>query len=123
MKFTTFICYELADIIHRSFFKLKIDLLACCVNNKDVNYYNHMLLSTARDLSCYVAQVNVAQYGGSGLIQPAKTILASIMNIKGGKNATILVDDLNIQEIQKHHARRAGYPHPIFKPIPPTNDN
>lgn len=58
LYFTTFYCFELADIEHRSFFRSKIDLLAVSEYNKDTNYFSNLVESTARDLNVIVAQAN-----------------------------------------------------------------
>jgi len=122
LQFTTFICYELADILHRSMFKMNVDLLTSCVWNKDINYYNNMLSSTVRDLHCYLAQCNTSQYGDSCIIQPTKTEDCTIAKIKGGNNSSIITAKLNINKLRNFHSLKSPNDDETFKPVPPGNN-
>jgi hypothetical protein len=119
LNFTTFICFEMADILHRAIFKMNLDLLTCCVWNKDINYYDRMLYSTVRDLHCYLAQSNTSQYGNSCILQPKKMEEHCMVNIKGGKNSTIITEDLDIAAIKYYHSLKRNSLDPAFKPMPP----
>ncbi|WP_420229334.1 hypothetical protein ACOBWA_10735 [Psychrobacter sp. ER1] len=105
-SFTTYNCYELSDITHRSLFKSEIDLLIACVWNRDTNYYEHILESVVRDIHCYTVQVNTSQYGGSCVLQPTKTFNSNIIYIKGGDNTCILTTTLNIKKSEIFNTSR-----------------
>lgn len=99
--FTTFNCFELTNITHRSFFKSRIDILFACEYNVDVNYFSTLVESSARDLHCYVVQSNSSFYGDSRITQPTKTATKDILKIKGGTNPSALIGKVNIQKLRK----------------------
>ena len=69
--------------------------------NRDVNYYSNILESLSRDIHCYCVQVNSSNYGDSRITMPSKTEEKDIMRTKGGKNSTILVDEIDIKKIRE----------------------
>jgi len=101
LYFTVFNCYELANISHRALFKSKIDLLVACEYNPDVNYFSNIVESSSRELHCYFIQSNNAQYGDSRITQPSKTEIKDIVKIKGGRNYTIIVDEIDIDKLRE----------------------
>ncbi len=124
-QFSTYNCYELADITHRSIFKNKIDLLVACVFNKDTNYYNHIMESVVRDLHCYTVQVNTAQYGGSCVLRPSKTDSKTLIFVKGGENECVLKATLNMKNLRDFQFSKTGnnvHNSQSFKPVPPGFD-
>ena len=44
-------------------------------------------------------QVNSSNYGDSRITMPSKTEEKDIMRTKGGKNSTILVDEIDIKKL------------------------
>ena len=100
VSFSTYNCFELSDITHRSIFKSDIDLLVACVWNKDTNYYQHILESAVRDLHCYVVQSNTSQYGGSCVLRPTKTESKTLLYVKGGENSCVLTVDIDIEALR-----------------------
>lgn len=64
---TSLYCFEMADTLHRSIFRSKIDLLIASEWNKDVPYFSNIVEALSRDLHCYIAQANTSQYGDSRL--------------------------------------------------------
>ncbi|AWT49049.1 hypothetical protein DLE54_05570 [Psychrobacter sp. YP14] len=117
--FTTYNCFELSDITHRSLFKSEIDLLVACVWNKDTNYYGHILESVVRDIHCYTLQVNTSQYGGSCILQPTKTVNSNIIYVKGGENSCILTTTLNIKKLRDFQFKSKPGKSDYFKHLPP----
>jgi hypothetical protein len=121
--FTSYYCFELADTFHRSIFRSKIDLLIASEWNKDVPYFSNIVEALSRDLHCYIAQVNTSQYGDSRLTQPSESARKDLLKLKGGKNDTVLVEDLNIialREFQlKYFERIESDNDKSFKPVPP----
>lgn len=122
-SFTTYNCYELSDITHRSLFKSEIDLLIACVWNRDTNYYEHILESVVRDIHCYTVQVNTSQYGGSCVLQPTKTFNSNIIYIKGGDNTCILTTTLDIKKIRDFQYKSKPNKNDYFKHLPPGYDH
>ena len=69
--------------------------------NRDVNYYSNILESLSRDIHCYCIQVNSSEYGDSRITQPSKTEEKDIIRTKGGKNSTILIDEIDIERLRE----------------------
>ena len=99
--FSNFNCFELADIEARSRMKNYIDLLIASVFNKDTYYFKNILESTCRDLHVYIAQSNTSIYGDCEIIQPTKKDEMIIGYTKGGINDTLLVGEINIEELRE----------------------
>jgi hypothetical protein len=121
LYFSPYYCVELADIIHRSIFKSKVDLIISSEWNQDTNYFSSIVESLSRDLHCYVAQVNNSEYGDSRLTQPTKTEKKDLIRLKGGLNNTILVGEIDINSLREF--QRKNYEltkdDKTFKPVPP----
>ena len=114
-------CYELASLEDRCLFKGKVDFIVCSEFNKDVNYFSNIVESAARDLHCYVVQVNSAQFGDSRVVSPSKTEKLNPLRIKGGDNQTFLTMRLPLQQLRSHQLKRYGLQKDSkeYKPTPP----
>lgn len=99
--FTVFNCYELANVEDRAMFRSKIDFMVTAEWNADTNYFSNIAESSARDLHCYFVQVNTAQYGDSRIVSPTKTERMNLLRTKGGKNETLLIQDLDIGALRQ----------------------
>ncbi|REL39151.1 hypothetical protein DYD21_04120 [Rhodohalobacter sp. SW132] len=125
LYFTTFYCFELADIEHRSWFRSKADLLIASELNKDVNYFSNIIDSTARDLNMYVAQVNSSEYGDNRLTRPAKTIYKNLIRLDGGENDLVIIATIDLKEFREY--LEVGYEDQkdakVYKPSPPSFDH
>ena len=119
ISFATYNCFELSDITHRSLFKSEIDLLIACVWNKDTNYYQHIIESTVRDVHCYTVQANTSQYGGSCVLQPTKTVIKTMLSVKGGENSCILTTKLDIKKLRDFQYKSKPNSKDSFKHLPP----
>lgn len=123
LYFTSYYCFELADTFHRSIFRSKIDLLIASEWNKDTPYFSNIVEALSRDLHCYIAQVNTSQFGDSRLTQPSESARKDLLKLKGGKNDTVLVEDLNINMLRefqlKYFERIKADRDESFKPVPP----
>jgi len=120
--FSSYYCFELADVFHRGIFKSQIDLLIACECNSDTNYFSNIVESISRDLHVYVAQVNTSQFGDTRITQPTKTETKDILKLKGGENDTILVGDIDIdalREFQRELYISTKENKRGFKPLPP----
>ena len=93
--FTTYYCYELASIKHRSYFFNKIDAIYCPVFNPDTYYFNNISESLARDMHCYFIMGNVSHYGDSRITQPASHVYMNMLKIKGGNTKENMVSVLS----------------------------
>lgn len=100
LYFTVYNCFELASIEDRSLFKSEVDLVIATEWNQDTHYYSDIVGSWVRDLHCYVAQVNTSHYGDSRIMQPSKSVMRDMVIVKGGKNSTILVEDLDVKALR-----------------------
>lgn len=102
--FTTYYCYELTNILERSFFFSKIDAMYCPVFNPDTYYFNNIAESMVRDMHCYFILANVSKYGDSRVTQPTKHDLMNLLKVKGGntKNnkAVVLTAVLEIDKLR-----------------------
>ncbi|WP_017259928.1 hypothetical protein [Pedobacter arcticus] len=118
--FSVFYCFELADLEHRSLLRSKIDLLIALEWNKDTPYFANIIEASARDLHCYVAQVNTSQFGDTRLTQPTETAVKDLLRLKGGTNDAILVSKLNIQKLREFQRKKFFVSNKTFKPLPPN---
>jgi hypothetical protein len=120
-SFAIYNCFELASIGDRSLFKGKVDFIVGTEFNRDVHYFSNIIESAARDLHCYVIQVNDSQFGDSRIVSPSKSEKMSPLRIKGGENLTYLTMNLNLKALRDH--QRKGYglqkQSELFKPTPP----
>ena len=120
-SFAIYNCYELASIEDRAIFKGKVDFIVCLEFNPDVNYFSNIVESAARDLHCFVVQVNSAQFGDSRVVSPSKTIKLNPLRIKGGDNQTFLTMELSLQDLRSHQSQLYALQKDSeeFKPTPP----
>ena len=123
LYFTSYYCFEFADTHHRSLFKSKVDMLIASEWNKDTPYFSNIVESLSRDMHCYIAQVNTSQFGDSRVTKPSETATKDILKLKGGKNDTIIVGEIDItklREFQLKHFERTQFDNDkSFKPLPP----
>lgn len=121
LYFAPYYCVELADIYHRSIFRSKLDLVIASEWNKDTPYFSNIVESLARDLHCYIAQVNNSEFGDSRLTQPTETAKKDILKLKGGINHTILVGEIDLNKLREFQAKYYELTENdnSFKPVPP----
>lgn len=119
--FPVYCCYELTSITERAMFQSYADFLVAIEWNKDVNYYSNILESLSRDIHCYCVQVNSSEYGDSRITKPSRTEDKDIMRTKGGRNSTILVDEIDISKIREFQLKEYNLQayDKSFKPTPP----
>lgn len=99
--FAVYICFELADITERSLFKSEIDMMIVPVANKDTTYYDDIAGTVVRDLHCYYIQANTSEWGDSRITAPSSHVDRDIIRVKGGTNATILVEEIDIKKLRE----------------------
>jgi hypothetical protein len=120
-SFAIYSCYELTAIEDRALFKAKVDFIVATEFNRDVNYFSNIVESAARDLHCYVIQVNDSRFGDSRVVSPSKTEKMNPLRIKGGENLTFLTMALNLKALRDHQRKGYGLQKDSddFKPTPP----
>lgn len=121
-SFALYNCYELASIEDRALFKARVDFLVASEYNPDVNYFSNIVESAARDLHCFVVQVNCATLGDSRVVSPSRLEQMNPLRLKGGDNQTFLTMELPLKRLRDH--QRVGYgiqkDSKEFKPTPPA---
>ncbi|RZK65375.1 MAG: hypothetical protein EOO85_28400 [Pedobacter sp.] len=119
--FSSYYCFELADVKHRSIFKSKVDLLIASEWNRDTNYFSNIVESISRDIHVYFAQVNTSQFGDSRITQPSRTEIKDILKLKGGENDTILVGEIDLDALREFQRNLyiTTKDDKRFKPLPP----
>lgn len=122
-SFAIYNCYELTSIEDRALFKGKVDFIVASEFNPDVNYFSNIVEAAARDLHCYVVQVNSSQFGDSRVVSPSTTKEDKInpLRIKGGDNQTFLTMKLPLQKLRTHQSKGYGLQKDSeeYKPTPP----
>ena len=123
-SFAVYNCYELASLEDRCIFKGMVDFIVCSEFNRDINYFSNIVESAARDLHCYVVQVNCAQYGDSRVVSPSPTEQLNPLRMKGGDNQTFLTMELPLDDLRKHQLKLYGVQKDskFYKPTPPDFD-
>lgn len=123
-SFAVYNCYEITSLQDRGLFKGMVDFIVCSEFNPDVNYFSNIIESAARDLHCFVIQVNCSQYGDSRVVRPSKTEKLTPLHIKGGENQTFLIIELALDKLRSHQLKQYGLQKESddFKPTPPDFD-
>ena len=124
VDFSTYSCFELADIKDRSLFTSHVDLLIGSIHNKDINYYSNIIESLSRDVHCYFAQVNNSELGDNRVISPSKSVNKNILQITGGENDLVLIAEIDIKSLRdfQKKAHNLQVQDDRFKPVPPGFD-
>lgn len=119
--FSVYSCFELASIEERCLMKSKVDFIVATELNSDTNYYSDIAGSWVRDIHSFFIQVNTSEYGDSRIMKPSKSVEKNMVIVKGGKNSTLLIDDLDIDALRKFQL--PGYAGQeakgVFKNTPP----
>jgi hypothetical protein len=120
-QFSNLICFDVADIKLRALLRGMVDALFVVSFNKDLEYFNSIIESTARDLHCYIAIVNTGKYGDSRIRGPYReNFKRDIVKIKGGKNSYLVVGEIDIKALRKFHSQFHCEKDSLFKPHPPA---
>lgn len=124
VDFSTYSCFELADIKDRSLFTSHVDLLIGSIHNKDINYYSNIIESLSRDVHCYFVQVNNSELGDNRVISPSKSVNKNILQITGGENDLVLIAEIDIKSLRdfQKKAHNLQVQDDRFKPVPPGFD-
>lgn len=121
--FSVYNCFELSNISDRSIFKSKVDFIIATEFNTDIPYFANIAESWARDLHCFIIQVNSSHFGDSRIVQPSKSETRDILFVKGGRYPLLLIDSLNIDGIRDFQLHAYNWQltegKSKFKPTPP----
>lgn len=124
VHFSSYNCYELADIKHRTIFRSEVDLLFASEYNKDINYFSNIVESVSRDVHCYFIQANSSDFGDSRITYPARTEKKDILRLKGGKNNVVLCDEIDLKIIREFQSTKVDGQNTMrFKNTPPDYDH
>lgn len=123
--FSVSYCFELANIVHRSLLKSKIDLLFAIEYNQDINYFSNLVESISRDLHCYVVQVNSSHFGDTRISQPTQSYNVDIVKLKGGENNVTVLGTIDIAKLREFQRKKFSLSRTekSFKPLPPDFDH
>ena len=103
--FTSYYCFELADVKERSHFFSQLDAMYSSVFNRDTYYFNNIAESTARDMHCYFILCNVSHYGDSRVTQPSSNVVMNKMKVKGGNTednkCVVLSSCINVKGLRE----------------------
>lgn len=117
--FATYCCYELTSISLRHTFQGTADIIFGVEWNKDTYYFGNIMEALSRDIYCYCVQSNMSEYGDSRIIQPTKKDLMNILKVKGGINASVLIGEIDIQELRVHQKNKNDISDKsVYKPLP-----
>ena len=117
-----FYCYELADIESRAKFKNCCDIITVSEFNKDSIYFTNIAESLSRDNYCYCIKSNTSEFGGNCIIQPAKSEMKKIVELKGGENDYLVVQDIDVGKLRNNAIKSDAITDKkdkILKPNPP----
>lgn len=120
-SFASLICNEFLNIDYRSQFRGKIDALFLLEWNKDLEYYNSLVESTANDLHTFIVQVNNRCYGDTRLRGPYKeSHKRDVARVRGGEVDYFVMAKLEIKylrDFQNHYISPTDSK-ALFKPLP-----
>lgn len=102
LTFSTFVCYELTDVKARSLFKNKVDFIVSSEYNEDISYFSNIVQSSARDLNCFVIQVNSSNYGDSRIVAPYRDKYREILSITGGVKDSVHIGIMNLKSFKNY---------------------
>lgn len=125
LYFSVYNCFELADIQSRAKYMSMVDMIIAVEYNKDVHYFSDTVGAWARDIHCFIVQVNSSDFGDSKVIMPSKSEEKTLVQVKGGENTVVLVSQLPIKSLRDFQL--AGYVvqqgDKRFKFTPPSFDH
>lgn len=106
IEYGIFLCYEFTDIIARSLYKNKIDLLFVPEGNKDTSYFSNIIESTVRDLNVFIVQANTSIYGDSRITGPYSKNMRDVLKIKGGDEDDIIIGTIDVGRVREERQKQ-----------------
>ena len=77
----------------------KVDFVVAVEYNRDIHYFSDVVGAWARDIHCFIVQVNSSNFGDSKVIMPSKTDEKTLVQVKGGDNMVVLICTLPIDSL------------------------
>lgn len=102
IRYGIFLCYEFTDIVARSLYKDKVDIIFTPEHNRDTSYFANIIETTARDLHVFIVQANTSIYGDSRITGPYGRNDRNVIQIKGGDRDDIIVGTIELGKVRKY---------------------
>lgn len=102
VKYGLFLCYEFTDIMARSLYKDKVDILFAPEHNRDTSYFSNIIETTVRDLHTFIVQANTSIYGDSRITGPFGRNNRNVLQIKGGDKDDIIIGTIELGKVKKY---------------------
>ncbi|MCR3906956.1 MAG: reverse transcriptase domain-containing protein [Tenericutes bacterium] len=99
ITYSDYMCYEVTDIFSRAIFKGEVDVIVIPMLNRDTSYFDAIIHSLSRDLSCCVVTSNSASWGNSSIILPKNTAGKVFTEFKGGFNQYLVSSKVPIYQL------------------------
>ncbi|MGD9909439.1 MAG: RNA-directed DNA polymerase [Candidatus Izemoplasmatales bacterium] len=99
ISFVDYLCFEITDIFSRALFKGMADVTILPMLNRDTTYFDNIIQSLSRDLSCCVITSNSATWGNSSIILPRSSHEKVLTDFKGGFNNYLVSSLLPVYEL------------------------
>lgn len=100
-----FLCYEFTDIVARSLYKNKVDIIFTPEHNRDTSYFANIIETTARDLHVFIVQANTSIYGDSRITGPYGRNDRNVVQIKGGDRDDIIMGTIELEKVRKYQQK------------------
>lgn len=100
-----FLCYEFTDIVARSLYKNRVDIIFTPEHNRDTSYFANIIETTARDLHVFIVQANTSTYGDSRITGPYGRNDRNVIQIKGGDRDDIIVGTIELGKVRKYQQK------------------
>ncbi|MDE6566554.1 MAG: hypothetical protein K2K70_02335 [Lachnospiraceae bacterium] len=105
ISYGIFLCYEFTDIVARSLYKDKVDIIFTPEHNRDTSYFSNIIETTARDLHVFIVQANTSIYGDSRITGPYGRNDRNVIQIKGGDRDDIIVGTIELGKVRKYQQK------------------
>ena len=105
LYYTMIYCYEFTNYYKRYNFYNDLDAAFIIEYNKDINYFDSIISSYARDMHCYCIQVNDPTNGDNRITAPKNSEYSNIVKLSGGINDVVIKGEIDISELRKFQAR------------------
>ncbi len=102
IRYGIFLCYEFTDIVARSLYKDKVDIIFTPEHNRDTSYFANIIETTARDLHVFIVQANTSIYGDSRITGPYGRNDRNVIQIKGGDRDDVIVGTIELGKVRKY---------------------
>ena len=128
LYFSSYNCFEISSVEDRTLFKGSVDFITIHAFNRDVEYFNNILKSTARDIHCCAILVNNSNFGYSAVALPKQKSYQTLpVIVKGSEDDLIMTytyDYKNLRKFQNEYIKQSldkqGEIDGEYKHLPPN---